>query len=233
MTNEEAIEILKGIMDDDDNHNIAWACGASDAFEMAISALEKQDVSDTTVGDMISRSDAIDAVECALAFHSYAGGIAGRAIRNLPSAQPESDCVLKEFGNCSYSETGCSDCKVKAKIRNALSAQPNLQPTCNNLATDTISRQTAIDALKRNTFRLTFAEEQNCEGHVAWSAKAVYSEVMEGVLLDLPSVQPEIIMCKDCVNYDKARNRINGYCCLLDIPMYADDWCSRAERKKE
>ena len=28
-----------------------------------------------------------------------------------------------------------------------LSAQPNLQPTCNNLATDCISRQAAIDAI--------------------------------------------------------------------------------------
>ena len=56
---------------------------------------------------------------------------------------------------------------------------------------DTISRQAAIDAVKKNTFRLTFAEEQNCEGHVAWSAEAVYSEVMEGALLDLPSAQPE------------------------------------------
>jgi len=28
------------------------------------------------------------------------------------------DCALKEFGDCSYSETGCSDCTVKAKIRN-------------------------------------------------------------------------------------------------------------------
>lgn len=28
-----------------------------------------------------------------------------------------------------------------------LSAQPNLQPTCNNLATDTISRQATINAL--------------------------------------------------------------------------------------
>ena len=27
------------------------------------------------------------------------------------------------------------------------SAQPDLQPTCNNLATDTISRQAAIDAI--------------------------------------------------------------------------------------
>ena len=58
-------------------------------------------------------------------------------------------------------------------------------------SSDTISRQAAIDAVKKNTFRLTFAEEQNCEGHVAWSAEAVYSDVMEGALLDLPSAQPE------------------------------------------
>ena len=56
---------------------------------------------------------------------------------------------------------------------------------------DLISRQAAIDAVKKNTFRLTFAEEQNCEGHVAWSANAVYSDVMEGALLELPSAQPD------------------------------------------
>ena len=56
---------------------------------------------------------------------------------------------------------------------------------------DLISKAAAIDAVKKNTFRLTFAEEQNCEGHVAWSAEAVYSDVMEGALLDLPSAQPE------------------------------------------
>ena len=56
---------------------------------------------------------------------------------------------------------------------------------------DLISRQAAIEAVKKNTFRLTFAEEQNCGGHVAWSAEAVYSDVMEGALLELPSAQPE------------------------------------------
>lgn len=56
---------------------------------------------------------------------------------------------------------------------------------------DLIDRQAAIDAVKKNTFRLTFAEEQNCDGHVAWSAKAVYSDVMEGALLELPSAQPD------------------------------------------
>ena len=68
----------------------------------------------------------------------------------------------------------------------------------NGSGKDTIYRQDAIDVVKRNTFRLTFAEEQNCEGHVAWSAEAVYSDVMEGALLELPSAQSEIIRCKDC-----------------------------------
>ena len=62
---------------------------------------------------------------------------------------------------------------------------------------DLISRQAAIDAVKKNTFRLTFAEEQNCEGHVAWSADAVYSDVIEGALLELPSAQP-VITCDGC-----------------------------------
>lgn len=56
---------------------------------------------------------------------------------------------------------------------------------------DSISRRAAIDAVKRNTFRLTFSQERNCEGHVAWSANAVYSDVIEGALLELPSEQPE------------------------------------------
>ena len=58
---------------------------------------------------------------------------------------------------------------------------------------DLISRQAAIDAVKKNTFRLTFAEEQNCEGHVAWSANAVYSDVIEGKLLELPSAETDHI----------------------------------------
>lgn len=60
-----------------------------------------------------------------------------------------------------------------------------------DLVNDCISRQAAIDAVKKNTFRLTFAEEQNCEGHLAWSANAVYSDVIEGALLELPSTQSE------------------------------------------
>ncbi len=56
---------------------------------------------------------------------------------------------------------------------------------------DLIYRQDAIDAIKKNTFRLTVAEEQNAEGHVAWNAYVVYSDAAEGALLELSSAQPE------------------------------------------
>jgi hypothetical protein len=42
---------------------------------------------------------------------------------------------------------------------------------------DCVSRQAVLDAVRKNTFRLTFAEEHNCKGHIAWSAEAVYSMV--------------------------------------------------------
>lgn len=68
-----------------------------------------------------------------------------------------------------------------------------------------IDRQAAINAVKKNTFRLTFAEEQNCEGHVAWSANAVYSDVMEGALLELPSAQPERMTNRQWIDFLSAQ----------------------------
>ena len=39
------------------------------------------------------------------------------------------------------------------------SAQPNLQPTCDQLATDTISRRAAIDAIKKSRFLVDAMEK--------------------------------------------------------------------------
>ena len=44
-------------------------------------------------------------------------------IDNAPTVEaPENavNCVLTMFGDCSYEETGCSDCKIKEKIRRHL-----------------------------------------------------------------------------------------------------------------
>lgn len=80
MTPQEAIEILRQMkkdcevraakafsgyifeLNDWDKYHCKKYSDASDALGMAISALEKQDVSEINVGDMISRQDAIDAV---------------------------------------------------------------------------------------------------------------------------------------------------------------------------
>ena len=82
-----------------------------------------------------------------------------------------------------------------------------------NMNDDLISRQAAIDAVKKNTFRLTFAEEQNCEGHVAWSAEGLkrtfveYRDVAEKMLNKVPSVQPE----RTCVNCGRTANNGGWY----------------------
>ena len=43
------------------------------------------------------------------------------------------DCVLKQFGECSYTETGCSDCKVKRRISEALKRSEKRRPAMNRL----------------------------------------------------------------------------------------------------
>lgn len=87
---------------------------------------------------------------------------------------------------------------------------------------DLISRQAAIDAVEKNTFRLTVAEEQNCEGHVAWSADAVYSSVIKGTLLDLPSAQPKHGYWTESHEHIYITNGVkewtNWYCSECDAP---------------
>ncbi|MBR1865583.1 MAG: hypothetical protein IJ801_03660 [Lachnospiraceae bacterium] len=80
-------------------------------------------------------------------------------------------------------------------------AQPNLQPTCNQLATDTISRQAAIDALDKRFDSIPM--EQTTE-----------ILKLRRDLRQLPSAHKEIICCKDCRYYDH-----EGMLCL-DIYGY-------------
>ena len=82
-------------------------------------------------------------------------------------------------------------------------AQPNLQQTCNKLATDCISRQAAIDATNRTDYIGLAVED----------VKKVTDAVIEE-LKRLPSAQPEIIRCKNC-KYVWKENR------------YDNLWCSR------
>ena len=73
----------------------------------------------------MSYTDDMSACEIAMEALSNAKDTMIRIIKGLPAVQP--DCALKEFGDCSYSETGCSDCKIKNRIRTELNvAQPEI-----------------------------------------------------------------------------------------------------------
>lgn len=106
-------------------------------------------------------------------------------------------------------------------------AQPNLQPTCNQLATDCISRQMAIDA---------FYVQSDDDGW--WCGTA---QDAEELLKGLPYAEPEIIRCKDCKWSDTrpgvwdCHNPVfgDGYAYYSPPCMREDDYCSRAERRPE
>ena len=149
--------------------------------------------------DLISRQAAVDALN----------GIINRfeqILRDIRESKvDDSVCGMCEYDGAYMGQSGdwCNECpgfdkddcfKLSDKCRKRWLKSvdlPSAQPVDKDInvpTNDIISRQAAIDAVKKNTFRLTFAEERNCEGHVAWSANAVYSDVMEGTLLELPSV---------------------------------------------
>ena len=65
-------------------------------------------------------------------------------------------------------------------------AQPDLQLTCNQLATDTISRQSAIDV----------ADRADYTGLAVEDVKKVTDEVVKG-LKRLPSAEPRWIPCSE------------------------------------
>ena len=136
------------------------------------------------------------------------------------------ECLKRETSGTDFdcNNRNCDECSLCYEQGNMGEQKEALDMAIKTLeqqpCEDTISRQAAIDAVKKNTFRLTFAEEQNCEGHVAWSAETVYSDVMEGALLDLPSAQPERIRGRWI---EKPHVHGVAYCSLCDYELHTND----------
>lgn len=68
-----------------------------------------------------------------------------------------------------------------------LSEAEALQPTCNQLATDTISRQAAQTELMMKCERYTLARESHGMGHVEWSSDLISVADAMDAIRDLPS----------------------------------------------
>lgn len=96
------------------------------------------------------------------------------------------------------------------KVRKLIEDIPSVQ-----ICEDAISRQAAIDIIN---------------GIDSFFAKYIDA---------LPSVQPEIVRCKDCEDYQTdwvsqvPEKQDRHYCATMDSFMPPDGFCSFAERKKD
>lgn len=102
-------------------------------------------------------------------------------------------------------------------------AKPDLQPTCNNLATDTISRQAAIDAVE---FGITYAKAIDVN---TGDSKELFKEGNDALrkaverLKDLPSAEPKTSSNGSitCMKPENTHDRTMGD--LIRIEEMAED----------
>ena len=91
---------------------------------------------------------------------------------------------------------------------------------------DLIDRQAAIDALLHN--QKVYSNNFGTDAIDKYTIAIIDNDAQ--TIAQLPSAQPEIVRCKDCVHYDLAINGYNGNCTRQYATFYADDFCSYGER---
>ena len=95
------------------------------------------------------------------------------------------------------------------------------------VGTDCISRQAAIDALRN----YLVGKNVPCDGTL--TCRLIENEVIS----KLPSVQPEIIRCKDCKYWDTTWQNDYApnyhYCPMIDSTRRNDFYCADAERRTD
>lgn len=99
---------------------------------------------------------------------------------------------------------------------------------------DLISRRAAIDALKE--YRALYCDNtSDTFSKLSYPEKCRVDELDTAIatLVNLSSVQPKIIRCKDCKYYAPINREVKtGICNLLMHQNFGDDWfCAGAERK--
>jgi hypothetical protein len=138
----------------------------------------------------------------------------------------------------SYEMTG----KVEEAINivaEALKAQPNLQPTCNNLATDCVSRQAAIDAILavtgNSSVRELYEHVQEHELSDMWSG-GVNAAI--DIIIAVPSVQTEsketssTHKALDTISRQAAIDQLHQSYNLLDAERRLEDLPSAQPERK-
>ena len=82
---------------------------------------------------------------------------------------------------------------------------------------DYISRRAAIEAINI---------------HFGFDIEGEYGSAVQEVINSLPSVQPEIIYCKDCKQFRRWIDTDICFCDITEVEMSDNDFCSKAERRE-
>ena len=186
--------VFDGITDDDSFQEADTGLILYYANEIIYALQEALEGKDTNVptNDCISRAEAIDAIR----------HIEEIYVNNLP--------------------TMIDKASAQTELMLLPSAQPNLQPTCNQLATSCISRQAAIDLAKDLMIPGKDYLQHN---------QAIMN--YEAELVRLPSAEPEIIRCQYCKHNTSKPNAGNASCELFYGMSDQYGFCHRAERRED
>ena len=91
---------------------------------------------------------------------------------------------------------------------------------------DLIDRQMALDA-----FGLSEKTRKYGGDHSGYDTMMLYE--IQDILEGLPSAEPEIIRCKDCMYYSRPRVDYCAWCSECRMAVNEDEYCSRAERRTD
>ena len=190
--------------------------------------------------DLISRQATVKAIEqhktAVLEGHKWDEGIEyGYAaahrhlvdiIEQLPAVQPEPcedavsrEAVLSMIDTYMNKSVELHYLPTSDGIKKLISILPIVTPKLRKETNDLISRQQAIDALRG------YLVEKRCPDDGTLTCRLIENEVIN----KLPSIQPEIIRCKDCKYYKYgicmkigANKSFYGFC----------DWAERGEQNE-
>lgn len=91
---------------------------------------------------------------------------------------------------------------------------------------DLIDRQAAIDAFGTHADEIIIGGEENARNVLNYLNKVI------DTIKALPSAQPQITHCAECIHWKHSDVRKN-YCEVFDWMSKAEDFCSFAERRTE
>ena len=188
-----------------------WECGFIDQTEAANAyngveqktpesgsetCMNAESTHDRTTGDLIDKQAAIDAirqlplVEIMHDVMMIDKAEAMTELMMLPSAQPE---LIEKAAYIRGFEQGRTQGMIDTKAEEV--AQPelatNLQQTCNQLATDCISRQAAIDEISKYASIWMEYDADMTQEEVAEAALNAAKRTLVHILEELPPAQPE------------------------------------------